>query len=262
MPGHREHRAHAHHRVGRCDQHDVGVGDRGEHAGAGSGLLGADRGDRVGRQGGLVPDPPLLEVQGDQTRFGPRGRLRIVDHDVRLDPVVGHRQQCHTRGPPGAQRRRDLRQRIPRVEHPGADEVGGDVPVAEAEPGCLGVVRAQLGGGRERLVLPSPAAGEIRTAAQGVHARIEVGTHLQSVQPDVVGGVDHRGDPVRVVVGGGPEGVDAQELLAAEQEPGAADPADQDGHLHDVRSCQVRGRARAGRVRPDCGRRGSVSARR
>ena len=30
-----------------------------------------------------------------------RGRLRVVDHDVRLDPVVGHRQQRHTRAPSG-----------------------------------------------------------------------------------------------------------------------------------------------------------------
>ena len=56
--------------------------------GAGLGLLDADRHDRVGRDLGTVADPVLLEVHG--LAFP---GLRVVDDDVRLDAVVGHRQQ-------------------------------------------------------------------------------------------------------------------------------------------------------------------------
>ena len=41
-----------------------------------------------GVQGGAVPHPPLLEVDGAR----PAG-LRVGDDDVGLDPLVAHRQQ-------------------------------------------------------------------------------------------------------------------------------------------------------------------------
>ena len=75
-------------RVGRRDQHDVGVGDRLEHAGRRLGVLDADRHHGVGGHRGLVADPVLLEVHRPAL-----AGVRVVDHDVGLDPVVGHRQQ-------------------------------------------------------------------------------------------------------------------------------------------------------------------------
>ena len=86
---------------------------------------------------GPVLDPPLLEVDR------PPGAVE-VDDDVRLAALVGHRQQPHAGLPALAQRGGDVGERVAGVEHLGADQVGGDVEVAEAEPGRLDAVDRQL----------------------------------------------------------------------------------------------------------------------
>ena len=62
MPRNGEDRADAHHRVGRREQHDVGVCDGFGDAGAGGGLVGADEREAVRRHLRAVTHPPLLEV--------------------------------------------------------------------------------------------------------------------------------------------------------------------------------------------------------
>ena len=77
----------------------------GDRARAGR-LVRADRGEPVRGRPGLVPDPPLLEVHRDlRRRVLGRPRLRVVDHDMGLDPVVGGRQQAN----PGAHRSHSAR---------------------------------------------------------------------------------------------------------------------------------------------------------
>ena len=187
------------------DQHDVCAEDRLEHARPGGGVVDPDLHERLGRQARAVLDPPLLEVD----RAAPFVRLH---DDVRLAALVGHRQQPDAGLPPLAQRRGHLGQRVAGVEHPGADEVGRDVEIAEAEPGRFGTVVRQLVLDPPALVLASPAAFVIGAAAEGVHHAVEIGTDAQSVQRDVVAGVHDRG---QVVVGArGPDS--AQELRAAD----------------------------------------------
>ena len=96
-------------------------------------------------------------------RPAPRRRLRVVDHDVGLDPVVGHRQQPHAVAPERvepapAERLGHRAQRVAGLEHLGAHQVGRDVAVAEPEPGRLHAVRRQLLLGVPGLVAAPPAA--------------------------------------------------------------------------------------------------------
>jgi hypothetical protein len=149
--------------------------------------------------------------------------LGAVDRhpDVRLDPVVAHRQQ-HSAGLPAcAQRRRHGGQRVARVEHLPAHQVGGQVPVAQPEPRGRHVVRDQLVPGVEALVLPAPAARLVDAAAQGVHDGVQVRADPQAVQGDVVAGVHHHRQL----------GVRHRRLQAA-QEARAADAAGQRDDLH------------------------------
>ena len=119
---------------------------------------------------------------------------RVVDDDVGLDPVVGDRQQRDAGLPAVAQRGGDVGERVAGAQHAGADEVGGDVAVAEAEPRRVGAVGGQLVAHRPGLARPAPAALGVDAAAEGVHAGVEVGADAQAVQPDVVADVDHGGD--------------------------------------------------------------------
>ena len=104
-----------------------------------------------------------------------------------------------------------------------ADEVGGDVLVAEAEPRRLHAVGRQLVLDGEGLALATPAALLADAVAEGVHDGVEVGAHAQAVHPDVVAGVADDGD-----LGVGPVG------LQAAQEAGAADAAGEDRDAHPV----------------------------
>jgi hypothetical protein len=107
------------------------------------------------------------------------------------------------------------------MEHLGAHQVGREVPVAQSEPGRLDAVRRELLLDLPGLVLATPPALGVDAAAEGVHDRVEVRAHLESVQPDVVGGVRDDRDL----------GVGAAALDEPEQpldEPGAPDTTRQD----------------------------------
>jgi hypothetical protein len=118
----------------------------------------------------------------------------VGDHDVRLDPLVAHGQHRDPGPPAVGQRGRDLRERIAGVEHPGPDQVGGEVAVAEAEPRRIGAVGGQFLLDRPGLGGAAPAALLVDAAAQGVDDRVEIRADAQAVQRDVVAGVDHRRD--------------------------------------------------------------------
>src|SRR3954470_11708152 len=97
----------------------------------------------------------------------------------------------------------------------------GDVEVAEAEPGRLGAVRGELVLDPPRLALPAPAPLAVVNAGQRVHDAVEVGADPQTVQRDVVAGVDD-GDDFVVRAG----------RADPAQETSAADTAGQDRNSH------------------------------
>jgi hypothetical protein len=154
------------------------------------------------------------------------GRLAVVvDDDMGLDAVVGHRQQPDAGLPPLAERPGHGGERVAGVEHLGADQVGREVAVAESEPGRLDAVRLELLLGPPGLVPPSPPAVGVDPAAEGVHDRVEVGAHLEPVEPQVVGGVgDHR--HLGVAPGVGAAADVAEDPL---EEARAADASAEDG---------------------------------
>ena len=108
------------------------------------------------------------------------------------------------RGDPGG----GLAERGALAQQPGAEEVGGEVAVAEAEPGVLAVAGEGVDGG-EGLARQAPAGVGVLGPGQRVGDRVEVGAHVEAVEPVVVGGVDDDGD-----VGG------VDDLHEAAQEPG------------------------------------------
>ena len=207
------------------------VGDRLEHAGAGL-RVGRRRPARSRARRALRAAAPSTPGSA-RPSGGPRPRrLRVVDHDVGLDPVVAHRQQPHAgrQAPAGAQRLGDLAQRVARVEHLGPDDVGGEVAVAEAEPGRPHAVRRQLVLDHEGLVGAAPALLLVDAAAEGVHHGVEVGADPQPEQRDVVAGVADDGDVEGLV------GAWRHRGEQAAQEPGPADAAGRDDDVHGAQS--------------------------
>jgi len=186
---HTEDRADGDDGVGRRQQDGVGGGEGLDDPRSRPGGLDADLHERGRVQGGVVPDPPLLEVDGP-----PAAGVGIGHDHVGLDPLVAHRQEGDAGLPALRERRRDGRQRIAGVQHPGADEVGGQVPVAQPEPIGVGAVGRQLLLDRPALAGPAPAPLLVDAAAEGVHDRVEVRTDPQPVHRHVVAGVDHRCD--------------------------------------------------------------------
>ena len=214
-PRHRDDRADRDDRVRGRHQHDVRPIDRHEHLRRRTRRVDAVQLDAAHRDLGPVPDPVLLEVDDLVAAVDGRG-------DVRLDLGVGHRQQRHAGVPASAQLSGHLGERAPLAQAGGADEMGGEVAVAEPEPGLRLAVRRQLLLGVPGLVGASPAAVGVDAAAERVHDRVEVGADPQAEEPDVVGGVRDDGD---LVVG--PDGVpDAGDESGASEAPG------QDGDAH------------------------------
>ena len=98
-PGDAEDGADGDDRVGRRQEHQVGVGDRVDARPApGVALVETDDDHGLGGHLGAQPHPVLLEVHDPAAAR----RLGVGDRHVRLDPVVGHRQQPDA---PGGQRR-------------------------------------------------------------------------------------------------------------------------------------------------------------
>src|SRR5438876_646663 len=79
-----------------------------------------------------APAPPLRPP-----RLGarPRSALAFVagQHDVRLHPVIGHREQSHPCLPPLAEHRGDGGKWQPGRQHAGPVQLRGDVQITQAE---------------------------------------------------------------------------------------------------------------------------------
>ncbi len=109
--------------------------------------------------------------------------------------------------------------------------MGGEVAIAEAEP-----IRLHTVGGEFLLRVPgfvamAPTAFLVDTAAQGVHAGVEVGTDAHPVHPRVVADVDDRGQRMILWLRGC-ELAESEQALHPQKETRAADAADQNGDLH------------------------------
>ena len=194
---------------------------------------------RLRRDGRLVADPPLLEV--DRALAA----LLVVDDDVGLDRHVGHRQQLDAllgQAPAGRQPRGDLAERGTLPEPLRAHDVGADVEVAEREPLRDRTVGGELALHAVALVGAAPALALVDAAAERVEERVDVGADAQAEQGDVVTGVRDDGDGRVRESGGGVEVV-----AKAADEAGAADPAGEGRDVHGRAVCQPRSAARRGR---------------
>ena len=109
--------------------------------------------------------------------------------------VMGSRRgpSSHAAVDPGG----GLAERGALAQQPGAEEVGGEVLVAEAEPRVLAVAGEGVDGG-EGLAREAPAGVGVLGPGQRVGDRVEVGAHVETVEPVVVGGVHDDGDVGRV----------------------------------------------------------------
>ena len=181
----------------------------------------------------MVADPVLLEVQ-------PSPAVRhvvVLDQDVGLDPVVGHRDEPDRQVPPGGEGVGGLGEGVPVRQQGRPDEVGADVEVAETEPGGDGVVRLDLGERAPGLVGAAPAPCLVVAAAQRVHDGVEIGGDAQAVEPEVVAGV---ADDRHIGLGRAGE--------EAAQETGGPDAAGQNGDPHDPQCARC---AQPGCPQPD-----------
>ena len=113
--------------------------------------------------------------------------------------------------------------------------MGGEVAVAEPEPVGLHTVGGEFILGMPGFVAMSPAAFRVDTAAQRVHAGVEVRADPHTEHPRVVTDVHDRGQLVCRGVRRIPELPQPQQVLHAEQEAGAAHAADQNRDLHSDR---------------------------
>ena len=204
--------------------------------GAAGGAVEAGDDEAARRQGRLVPNPPLLEVDR------PLAALAVVDDDVGLDRHVGHRHQLDAalRQPPA---RREpgghLAERVALPEPLRAHDVGADVEVAEGEPLGHCAVGGELALHAVALVGATPALALVHAVAQRVEQGVEVGADPQPEQGDVVAGVRDDGDR-RV----GEAGRGVEVVAEAADEAGAADPAGEGRDVHVRESVsRVRGAA-------------------
>jgi hypothetical protein len=166
---------------------------------------------------GLARDPVLLEADV-------LWAVRAVHLDPGLDLLVAHGHQPHRHAEPAADLGGGLAQGRALGEQAGAQQVGGDVTVAEAEPGRLAepIERAEDVPG---LAGETPAALLVGEPGEGVGDGVQVGGDRQPVQAEVVTGV-----PDDQKVGGWVH------LDQPAQEPRGADPAgERDEHVRHLR---------------------------
>ena len=88
----------------------------------------------------------------------------IGDDDVCFAPVVTRGQQAGAGRPAVAQRLGHLRQRVTRAQHLAADQMGGQVAVAESEPVGLHAVSGEFLLGVPGFVLVAPAPFRVYTS--------------------------------------------------------------------------------------------------
>ena len=118
---------------------------------------------------------------------------RVSHRDPGGDPVVGHGEQPGAQAPRGGDLGGDLGQRRARAQPLGAEEVGGQVAVAESEPRGHAVAVEGVDRG-EGLALEAPAQRGVVGVGERVRDAVEVGADPQPVELVVVARVDDRGD--------------------------------------------------------------------
>ena len=162
------------------------------------------------------------------------------DH-LGLHAVIGHGEQPDAGLPAVAENPGGRGQGEAGAEHAGPVEMGGDVPVAQAEPVRPGAVGGELGQDGVGVAVAAPALLLVDPPAQGVHHGVEVGRDVEAEQADVVAGVADDGD-----LGAGGGG------FQPPQEAGGADPAGEHGDAHAGQSGNpwAGGARRAGRDGP------------
>ena len=153
-----------------------------------------------------------------------------------LVPVVGGGQQAYARIPPPAQSCGDVAEPVSGVEHLGADQMRGQVAVAESEPVGVGAVGGQFLFGMPGFPASAPSAIGVDAIAEGVHAGVEIRADAYAVHPRVVADVDHRRHLVfrgrqtlRQHVG---ERRASKEFANTLQKSGATDATNKNRHLH------------------------------
>ena len=114
----------------------------------------------------------------------------VCDH-VRGERVVGHRQDRRADAHVAAEMDGDFCQALALPEQVGAREVGGDVAVAETEPGRAVQLRDGVEDG-EGVACEAPAGLAIVEACERVGDGVEVGADAQAEVREVVAGVDDR----------------------------------------------------------------------
>ena len=187
---HREHRPDGDHRVGGTDHDRSRVLERVQHARRGTGGRGAL--EAHASHGHVVREPDEVVLEADLRACGAEG-ARLRQRDAGAQGVVGHRQQVHGDAPPFAQRRRHRAEGLAGGETTGAEEVGGQVPVAQPEP----VLPAQPGEFVHHgpgLARHSPSGLAVVHAGQRVRDGVEIGADRKAVQDHVVTDVDDRRD--------------------------------------------------------------------
>ena len=185
----RQDRAHADHRVGRRDQHDVGALDRLSDTGSGGCVLGAHERETVRGHFGPIPHPPLLEM--DRTLLpGLLTGAGIGYHNMGLATVVAGGKQLRTGRPAAAQRLGHRRQGVARSQHLAAHQMGGQVAVAQAEPIWLNAIGGEFFLRVPGLIAMPPSAFVVDASAQGVHAGIEIRADAHAEHPRVVADID------------------------------------------------------------------------
>src|SRR5207253_2850884 len=78
-------------------------------------------------------------------------------------------------------------------QHRGPQQMGGQVEIAEPEPGAVRPEGPELLGGPERLSLTAPSTLAVADPSQPVGDRVQIGRDVEAVHLDVVSGIhDHR----------------------------------------------------------------------
>ncbi len=190
--GHCEDRADRDHRVARAHEDGFGVVQRVEHAGSRGGLIGAVEAHVHHGRFAAFAYEPLLHGQ-----LGGAGRARGLRGDAGGDPVVTHGQQPGLEVPGRGDSGGRLAERVAGHQALGAEEVRGEVPVAQSEPG-VGAVPVEGVDRGEGLPGQAPSGVGVLRTGQRVGHGIEVGTDEEPVEPVVVGGVHDDGDLGRV----------------------------------------------------------------
>ena len=239
---------HGHHGLAQVPEPSAHVAHGQDGLDAHEGVRGTDD-HGVCRLEGLEHLGRWASLLGTGKAHLPHHRLPPPAHEVVLKvqlPLVGDHARAHRRigdgqeaglHPQGVgQPRGDLGEPEALAQPGGAQHVGGQVAVAQPEPGLLSVAGQHLQGG-EGVARHAPAGLRVGDARQGVHQGVQVGADGEPPQLEVVAHVaDHRQAA-------------AQELLEPLGQLRATHAPRQGHHLH-VRHSVTSSTALRGRSRP------------